>query len=199
MISGCRLLCIFSSFYTLSAHLIKLTGITCLASKILFCRSPALYSLVVFQNLVQTPHLQEIISDSCLSSVEPRAAFTMLPLDMVHVLLVVLIMFHYNLLTCVPYETECSLRAEVILPFSKYLISNRSPINFSLNKLVTNNKLMRMASHTNSPLSKSAGSSLVAQQIKDPALSPQWLGCCYGVGLIPGLGTSMCHGLGQKK
>ena len=29
-------------------------------------------------------------------------------------------------------------------------------------------------------------------------LSPLWLGChCYG--LIPGLGTSTCHGRGQKK
>ena len=36
--------------------------------------------------------------------------------------------------------------------------------------------------------------SLVAQQVKDSALSLLWLGCCCGVGLIPSLGTLACHG-----
>ena len=43
------------------------------------------------------------------------------------------------------------------------------------------------------------GSSLVAQQVKDPALLLQGLGHCYGVGSIPGLGPSICHGCDQKK
>ena len=37
------------------------------------------------------------------------------------------------------------------------------------------------------------GSSFEVQQVKDPALSLQWLGCCCGGGLICGLGTSTCQ------
>ena len=40
--------------------------------------------------------------------------------------------------------------------------------------------------------------SLVAQWVKDLVLSLQWLGHCCGMGLIPGLGTSMCQGDGQE-
>ena len=36
-------------------------------------------------------------------------------------------------------------------------------------------------------------SSLVTQWVKDLGS-----GCCYGTGLIPGLGTSACHRCGQK-
>ena len=42
-------------------------------------------------------------------------------------------------------------------------------------------------------------SSLVAQKVKDLVLSLQWLGCCYGTGLNPGLGTSTRCGHGQIK
>ena len=43
---------------------------------------------------------------------------------------------------------------------------------------------------------KKARSSLVVQQVKDPALSPQWFGSLLWHGSIPGLGTSTCltHG-----
>ena len=44
-------------------------------------------------------------------------------------------------------------------------------------------------------IKKETGSSLVAQQVKDLALSLQWLGW----GLIPGPGTSICHERSQKK
>ena len=41
----------------------------------------------------------------------------------------------------------------------------------------------------------------MAQQVKDLALSLQWLGMLLGVGLIPGLGTSAYgrHGKKRKK
>ena len=39
----------------------------------------------------------------------------------------------------------------------------------------------------------------MAQQVKDLALSHCGSGYSCGVGLIPGLGTSVCHGHGQKK
>ena len=42
-------------------------------------------------------------------------------------------------------------------------------------------------------------SSRVAQRVTYPALSLQWLRCSGGMGLIPGQGTSACHGFGQKK
>ena len=35
---------------------------------------------------------------------------------------------------------------------------------------------------------------LVAEQVKDMVLLLQRLGCCCGMGSIPGLGTSTCHG-----
>ena len=41
-------------------------------------------------------------------------------------------------------------------------------------------------------------SSLLAQRVKDPALSLQWLGLLLWCGSIPGPGTSLCHGWGQK-
>ena len=42
-------------------------------------------------------------------------------------------------------------------------------------------------------------SSLVAQQVKDPVLSLGGWGPRSVVGSISGLGTSTCHGCGQKK
>ena len=39
----------------------------------------------------------------------------------------------------------------------------------------------------------------VAQWVKDLALSLQWLGCCCGMGLIPGLRTSTLCGHGPPK
>ena len=42
-------------------------------------------------------------------------------------------------------------------------------------------------------------SSLVAQWVKHLALSFQWLGCCCGVGLTSGLGTSTSCRCSQKK
>ena len=39
----------------------------------------------------------------------------------------------------------------------------------------------------------------MVQQVKDPALSLPWLGLRFGAGLIPGLGTSSCHGCSQKE
>ena len=36
------------------------------------------------------------------------------------------------------------------------------------------------------------------QWVKDLALSLQRLGWCCGIGLIPGPGTSTCHGHGKK-
>ena len=41
--------------------------------------------------------------------------------------------------------------------------------------------------------------SLVAQWVKDLALSCSSLGCCSGVSLIPGVGISTCYGHSQKK
>ena len=41
--------------------------------------------------------------------------------------------------------------------------------------------------------------SLVAQQVKDPALSLMYLGHCCGTGLILGLGTASCCGCRPKK
>ena len=35
----------------------------------------------------------------------------------------------------------------------------------------------------------------MAQQVKDPALSLQWLWCCHGVGTIPGPGTNFHHAM----
>ena len=35
------------------------------------------------------------------------------------------------------------------------------------------------------------------QQVKELALSLQWLGHCYGTGLTPGLGTSTSCGCGS--
>ena len=37
------------------------------------------------------------------------------------------------------------------------------------------------------------------QWVKDPASPLSGLGHCSGVGLIPGLGTSACHGSSQKE
>ena len=37
------------------------------------------------------------------------------------------------------------------------------------------------------------------QWVKDLVVSLLRLGCCYGTDLIHGLGTSTCHGHGQKK
>ena len=42
-------------------------------------------------------------------------------------------------------------------------------------------------------------SSPVEQRGKDTALSLKWLGCFYGMGSIPGPGTSISHRCGQKK
>ena len=42
-------------------------------------------------------------------------------------------------------------------------------------------------------------SSLVVQWVKDLTLSLQWLQSLRGVDLIPGQGTSTCHGCSQKK
>ena len=42
-------------------------------------------------------------------------------------------------------------------------------------------------------------SSLVVQWVKDLILSLQWLQSLRGVDLIPGQGTSTCHGCSQKK
>ena len=39
----------------------------------------------------------------------------------------------------------------------------------------------------------------VAQRVKDPALSLQWLGCCCSAGLTPDLRTSTCLRWGKKK
>ena len=39
----------------------------------------------------------------------------------------------------------------------------------------------------------------MVQQVKDLALSLHDLGRCYGVGLSPGLETSLCHRHNQKK
>lgn len=43
-----------------------------------------------------------------------------------------------------------------------------------------------------------AGSSLVAQQLKDPALSLRWLGSLCGGALISGQGISACVGAAKK-
>ena len=47
--------------------------------------------------------------------------------------------------------------------------------------------------------SVNSGRSLVAQWVKDPALSVLSLGHCCGVGLISGPGTSTCCGHSQEK
>lgn len=46
---------------------------------------------------------------------------------------------------------------------------------------------------------KKLESSLVAQQVRDLALSLSGLGCCCGMVSIPGPGTSTCHKCGKKK
>ena len=45
---------------------------------------------------------------------------------------------------------------------------------------------------------ESPQSSLVAPWVKDLALSSMWCSYCHGVGLIPGPGTSTCHGYNQR-
>ena len=42
-------------------------------------------------------------------------------------------------------------------------------------------------------------SSLVAEWVKEPAMSLQGLGRCYGTGWLPGLRNSACLGRGQDK
>ena len=39
----------------------------------------------------------------------------------------------------------------------------------------------------------------MAQRVKDQVLLLHGLGCYYGTGSIPDLGTSMCHGTQPKK
>lgn len=43
------------------------------------------------------------------------------------------------------------------------------------------------------------GISLLVQQVKDPALSWEWLGCCCGTGSLLGPGTSACCRHGHKR